>query len=87
MAAVCSFPDVRSAVKTSVQTLQSAIPVARIEFLNKLSVMATNRFFNSDYPEAPTLFMEFTGSERAVQEQAEAVGKGGGNGRVRESCG
>ena len=72
---MCSFPDVRSAVTTSVQTLQSAIPIARMEFLNELSLLATNRYFSSDYPVAPTLFMEFTGSERAVQEQAEAVGE------------
>ena len=65
----------RSAVNTSVETLQSGIPIARIEFLNELSMLATNKYFNMDYPVSPTLFLEFTGSERAVEEQAEAVGK------------
>ena len=62
-------------MNTSVQTLQSGVPIARIEFLNQLFMLATNRYFNMDYPESPTLFLEFTGSERAVEEQAEIVGK------------
>lgn len=51
-----------------------------MEFLNELSLLATNKHFNMDYPVSPTLFLEFTGSERAVEEQTEAVGEDRGRG-------
>ena len=37
-AAVVSFPDTTSAVKTVVETLQCAIPMARMELLDQVSV-------------------------------------------------
>ncbi|MGE3936717.1 MAG: FAD-linked oxidase C-terminal domain-containing protein, partial [Rhodospirillaceae bacterium] len=72
-AAVCAFPTVAAAVDTCILTIQSGIPVARVELLDALQVRACNRYSKLDYAEAPTLFFEFHGSPAGVVEQAEAV--------------
>ena len=72
-AAICTFPDIDSAVQTVIQTIQLGIPVARIELLDKLSLQAINRFSKTTLSEAPTLFFEFHGSPSSVTEQAETV--------------
>jgi D-lactate dehydrogenase (cytochrome) len=73
-AAVCAFPDLASAVETVRTTIQSGIPVARIELLDADQMRASIRYSKlTGMAEAPTLFIEFHGSAAAVQEQAEAV--------------
>ncbi|XP_023931491.1 probable D-lactate dehydrogenase, mitochondrial, partial [Lingula anatina] len=73
ISAVCHFPSVKAAVDTTVQTLQCGIPMARIEFLDEVQMMACNKFSHLDYQESPTLFLEFHGSESGVEEQAKDV--------------
>ncbi|HEX9703562.1 MAG TPA: FAD-linked oxidase C-terminal domain-containing protein, partial [Rhodospirillales bacterium] len=72
-AAVCPFPDLKSAVETVILTIQSGIPVARIELLDEVQMDAVNRHSNLDYPVQPTLFFEFHGSAAGVIEQVEQV--------------
>ena len=72
-AAVCAFPSVADAVNTVILTIQSGVPVARIELLDSRQMEAVNRYSKLDYAVAPTLFFEFHGTERAVAEQAETV--------------
>lgn len=72
-AAVCTFPDIDSAVQTVIQTIQLGVPVARIELLDALSLKAINIFSKTTLTEAPTLFFEFHGSPASVAEQAETV--------------
>lgn len=72
-AAVCAFPDVDSAVRTVIQTIQLGVPVARIELLDALTVGAVNRFSKTALREAPMLFFEFHGSPAGVEEQAQTV--------------
>lgn len=67
--AVCSFPSVQAAVDSTVQVLQAGVPIARIEFLDDVMIDACNRFSSLSYPVTPTLFLEFHGSERSVEEQ------------------
>ncbi len=72
-AAVCAFPTVADAVNTVILTIQSGVPVARIELLDKMQMEAVNTYSGLEYAAAPTLFFEFHGTERAVAEQAETV--------------
>jgi D-lactate dehydrogenase (cytochrome) len=71
--AVCPFATLDGAVTCVIRTVQLGVPVARIELLDELQLDAVNRRFGFDYPVAPTLFLEFHGSERSVEEDAEAV--------------
>lgn len=72
-AAVCSFDTLGGAVDTVVQSIQCAVPLARVEILDAKQMAAVNRWSKLDYPEAPTLFFEFHGSEANVAEQVETV--------------
>jgi D-lactate dehydrogenase (cytochrome) len=79
----CPFPDVNAACLTTIETIQSGIPVARIELLDKLMVQASNAYSKLTLPETPMLFLEFHGSEASVAEQSRrfaeiAEGYGGG---------
>ncbi len=71
--AVCSFPTVEDAINMVILTIQSGIPIARIELLDALMMRAINGYSKTDYPEQPHLFLEFHGSEASVIEQSEAV--------------
>ena len=72
-AAVCSFPTLEGAVDTTILTIQSGIPVARIELLDEIQIDAINKYSKLDYPVQPTLFLEFHGTEAGVREDAETV--------------
>lgn len=74
-AGVCPFPSVEAACKTTIATIQSGIPVARIELLDALQVKASNAYSKLSLKETPTLFVEFHGSEAGVAEQAERFGE------------
>jgi len=71
--AVCAFDSLEGAIKTVIATIQSGIPVARIELLDDLHVDAINRYAKYDMPVKDTLFLEFHGTEAGTQEQAELV--------------
>ncbi|CAG0885807.1 unnamed protein product [Cyprideis torosa] len=73
IAAVCSFPTVQAAVDTTVQVLQTNIPIARIEFLDDKSIEACNKFSHTSYPATSTLFMEFHGAPNEVEAHAKAT--------------
>ena len=71
--AVCAFPDLESAVNTVIATIQSGVPVARIELLDDVQMDAVNKYSKLNYKVAPTLFFEFHGSDASVKEQAETA--------------
>lgn len=72
---VCAFPSVESACNAAILTVQSGIPVARIELLDALQVKASNAYSNLSLPERPLLFVEFHGSAAGVAEQSERFGE------------
>ena len=71
--AVVSFPDLASAVATVIETIQAQIPLARIELLDEVQMEACNRYSKLSYPVAPTLFLEFHGTDTSVEEQIASV--------------
>lgn len=73
MAAICSFPTVVAAIDTTVQVLQSNIPIARIEFLDDVTIKACNQYSKTSFAEASTLFLEFHGSEASIKEQVDVT--------------
>lgn len=72
-AAVASFETLEGAVDTVITTIQSGVPVSRIELLDALQMKAVNAYSKLDYPEQPTLFFEFIGTPAGVEEQARIV--------------
>ena len=72
-AAVCHFPDIDAAVRTTIQTIQLGVPIARCELVDVNAIRALNAHDRLGLREAPLLLMEFHGSPAGVQEQAEAV--------------
>lgn len=70
--ATCRFPSVEDAVNCVILTIQSGLPMARIELLDEMMVRGFNAYSGSDLPEKPHLFLEFHGSASGVDEQAGA---------------
>lgn len=71
--AVCTYPTVDDAVNTTILTIQSGVPIARIELVDEVQMRALNNFSDLGYAERPTLFFEFHGTEAGVAEQIESV--------------
>ncbi|HSV21975.1 MAG TPA: FAD-linked oxidase C-terminal domain-containing protein [Xanthobacteraceae bacterium] len=71
---ICPFPSVEAACEATIATIQSGIPVARIELLDALQVKAVNIYSNLTLPERPMLCLEFHGSPTGVAEQSARFG-------------
>jgi len=71
--AVCPFDTIKGAVDTVVMAMQLGIPMARIEFLDTVQVAAINAYSHTSLAEAPTLIMEFHGTDLSVREQTETL--------------
>ncbi len=73
--ATCAFPSLGAACDTVIATIQSGIPVARIELLDPVAIGAVNAHARLGLAVMPTLFLEFHGSPSGVAEQAAAFGE------------
>src|SRR5215203_5488496 len=71
----CPFPSVEACCNAAILTIQSGIPVARIELLDALQVRAVNLYSKLGLAETPMLFLEFHGTEAGVAEQSERFGE------------
>ena len=72
-AAVCWFPSIEAAVRTTIEVIQMGIPIARVELIDKNTVRMVNAHSKLTLREEPMLLMEFHGSPTGVKEQAELV--------------
>src|SRR5216684_4527809 len=72
---VCPFPSVQAACEAAIATIQTGIPVARIELLDALQVKAVNAYSRLALPERPMLCLEFHGSPASVEEQSSRFGE------------
>ncbi|KAI1235469.1 hypothetical protein IHE44_0002333 [Lamprotornis superbus] len=70
---VASFPSVGAAVACTVQVLQAAVPVARIEFLDEVMADACGHFSRMELPVAATLLLELHGSRHSLAEQQQQM--------------
>ncbi len=74
-AGVCPFPSVKAACDATIVTIQSGLPVARIELVDDVMMRGVNLHSKLGLPETTMLFVEFHGSEEGVKEQAERFGE------------
>ncbi|MEY2952613.1 MAG: hypothetical protein RLZZ401_700, partial [Pseudomonadota bacterium] len=72
-AAICSFPSIEAAVRTTIQVIQLGVPIARVELIDANTVRMVNTYAKLGLREEPLLLMEFHGSPTGVKEQAELV--------------
>jgi len=72
---ICPFPTVEACCNTAIQTIQTGIPIARIELLDALQVRAVNLHSKLGLKESPLLLVEFHGSEASVAEQSTRFGE------------
>ena len=72
-AAICHFPSIDAAVRTTIQVIQMGVPIARCELLDAHAIRGVNKHSHLTLRESPMLLMEFHGSPAGVQEQAQTV--------------
>lgn len=86
LAATWDFGTIDGAVDTVIATIQSGVPIARMELLDEAAIRACNRQSALGLPEKPMLFLEFHGSDAGVADQLELVrliGEGNGGGDLQ----
>ncbi|CAM5765680.1 FAD-binding protein [Bosea minatitlanensis] len=74
-AGVCPFPSVKAACDATILTIQSGLPMARIELLDDVMIRGVNLHSKLGLPETTMLFVEFHGTEAGVAEQSERFGE------------
>jgi D-lactate dehydrogenase (cytochrome) len=72
-AAICSFPSIEAAVRTTIEVIQLGVPIARVELIDHNTVRMVNAHSKLGLREEPMLLMEFHGTPNSVKEQAELV--------------
>jgi D-lactate dehydrogenase (cytochrome) len=72
-AAICSFPSIEAAVRTTIEMIQLGVPIARVELVDENTIRMVNAHSKLSLREEPMLLMEFHGSPGNVKEQAETT--------------
>jgi len=68
-----AFPEVGAACRAAVAMIGSGVMVTRVELLDADTIAAVNAYKNAAYVEAPSLFIEFAGTESGVAGDLEAT--------------
>lgn len=67
VAARAVFPNIESAGRAAVAMIRSGMLIGRVELVDARTIEAVNAYKDTEYAAAPTLFLEFSGSEAAVE--------------------
>jgi D-lactate dehydrogenase (cytochrome) len=69
LAAVCPFATLAGACNAVIQSIQLGLGIARMELLDALQIRVVNTYAKLALEEAPTLFLEFHGSDVGAPDQ------------------
>ncbi|EIT85756.1 glycolate oxidase subunit GlcD [Fictibacillus macauensis ZFHKF-1] len=64
------FPSVKAATQGAIALLGSTPSLARVELVDPASIAQVNLHSETNYPEQPTLFLEFHGNEQGTNQDA-----------------
>ncbi len=67
LAARAVFPGIEEAGRAAVAMIRSGMKIGRVELVDARTIEAVNAYKDTDYAVAPTLFLEFGGSEAGVE--------------------
>jgi D-lactate dehydrogenase (cytochrome) len=67
------FPDIERAGRAAVSMIRSGMLIGRVELVDARTVEAVNAYKGTEYAVAPTLFLEFSGAEVAVERDAKTA--------------
>jgi len=67
IAARAVFPGIEEAGRAAVAMIRSGMQIGRVELVYARTIDAVNAYKGTDYAIAPTLFLEFSGSEAGVE--------------------
>lgn len=67
------FPSITAAAEAAYAVMVSALPIARLELVDELSMRSVNRYLGRTYREAPGLFLEFHSGTAAAMEAEVAL--------------
>jgi D-lactate dehydrogenase (cytochrome) len=67
LAARAVFPSIEAAGRAAVATIRSGMQIGRLELVDARTVEAVNSYKGTSYAVSPTLFLEFSGTEAAVE--------------------
>ncbi|MGB0735498.1 MAG: FAD-binding oxidoreductase, partial [Paracoccaceae bacterium] len=73
-AGIVAFGSFGGAVQSVIETIQMALPMARMEFVDTATVQAFNAYADRNMPLMPHLLFELHGSEDSVKQDAETFG-------------
>ena len=73
-AGIVAFESFGGAVQSVIETIQVALPMARMEFVDTATVQAFNAYADRNMPAMPHLLFELHGSEDSVKQDAETFG-------------
>ncbi|WP_274310343.1 FAD-binding oxidoreductase [Solibacillus daqui] len=65
------FSSTNIAVQAVTAIKHAGIPIGRVELVDTASIRMVNQYSETDYPEQPTLFLEFHGNEAGLQQDIE----------------
>jgi D-lactate dehydrogenase (cytochrome) len=73
LAARSVFPDIERAGRAAVAMIRSGMQVGRCELVDARTIQAVNAYKGTSYAASPTLFLEFSGAEAAVERDVAAA--------------